>query len=149
MIVDVIRLNLSFRVFRQDYCDWLELNLSNRPREIWVMTEIDAKQRKRELTESICWWVYASCGLAGAIGFATLLFLRLSGQLPPDDYSFTRILLHSLAIGVVMPFCLASVFRATENPRMIVWFERLGALILFIVFPSIVLLGIARWLFNH
>ena len=113
------------------------------------MNDLKIEQKKLELTQSICWWVYVSCGLAGAIGFSVLTMLRITDQLPPDEYTYTRIVLHSLAIGVAMPLCLSTAFRVVAMPGMRVWFERLGALILFVVLPAFVLVGIVQWLANH
>ena len=48
-----------------------------------------------------------------------------------------------------MPLCLSTAFRVVAMPGMRVWFERLGALILFVVLPAFVLVGIVQWLANH
>lgn len=113
------------------------------------MNDLKIEQRKLELTQSTCWWVYVSCGLAGAIGFSVLTLLRITDQLPFDEYTYTRIVLHSLAIGVAMPLCLSTALRVTATPGMQVWLERLGTLILFAVIPVVVLVGIFQWFANH
>ena len=84
--------------------------------------------------------------IAGFGGGAALLWLRAAGQLPPDDYTYPRIVLHSLAIGVLMPIFLATAFYLTAIPSMKVWLERLGAFILFFVLPAVMIFGVAQWI---
>jgi len=70
----------------------------------------------------------------------------MTGRLPPDEYSYTRIILYSLAIGVAMPTALVLAFHTATMPGMKVWFERLGALILFVVIPAVVTFGFVQWM---
>ena len=113
------------------------------------MAESETELRKRELIRSINWWVWVSHGFAGLIGAVSLISLRLHGLLPPDEYSFTLIALHSIAIGLLMPLCLTTAFHVSAMPKMKVWFERLGALMLFAILPIIILLGIIQWIARY
>ena len=111
-----------------------------------AMSNPELEPKNRKLIRSINWWVFVSCGIAGFGGVAALLWLRAAGQLPPDDYTYPRIVLHSLAIGVLMPIFLATAFYLTAIPSMKVWLERLGAFILFFVLPAVLIFGIAQWI---
>ncbi len=113
------------------------------------MVEPETALRKRKLIRSINWWVWTSCGLAGLIGGGTQAWLRLTGQIPSDECAYTQITLYSIAIGLLLPLCLTTAFHIASLPRMQVWFERLGALILFVVLPLLVLLGIFEWIVGH
>lgn len=115
---------------------------------VFEVADFQPNQQKRDLIRSVNWWVRVSSGLAGAFGGAILLWFRATGQLPPEEYSYTRIILHSFAIGVAMPTALVLAFHISIMPSMKVWFERLGALILFVVMPAVFALGFVQWLMS-
>ena len=112
------------------------------------MLDDEKQQRKLELTRSINRLVFRLCFTAAIIAGICLIAFRISGQLPLDEYSNTRILIQIFTIGVALPVCLTTTLRITAMPGSQIWFERLGALILFVLFPIMFLAAIFQWLSN-
>ena len=79
--------------------------------------------------------------IAVAILFVTL---RLSGLLPADEYPYSRIAIQSLIVGLLLPLFLRSMFWTTSLEGSQIWFERLGALIMFVVCPLMIILAIVK-----
>jgi hypothetical protein len=110
------------------------------------MLDDEKQQQKLELTRSINLLVFRLCIAAAIIAGTSLVAFRVSGHLPSDEYSNTRILIQIIMIGVAFPACLTTLFRVTAMPGSQTWFERLGALILFVFFPIMILMSIFQWL---
>ncbi len=112
------------------------------------MCDDKKQQRKLELTRSINRLVFRLCFCAAVIVGICLIAFRISAHLPSDEYSYTRILLQIFTIGAVFPVCLAIALHLTALPGSQIWFERLGALILFVFFPIMILMAILQWITN-
>ena len=112
------------------------------------MFDNEKQKRKLELTRSINRLVFRLCFAAAIVAGIFLILFRISGYLPSDEYSNTHILIQIISVGVVFPICLTTAFRLTAMPGMQIWFERLGALILFVFFPVMIFMAIFQWFTN-
>ena len=95
------------------------------------------QHQTHEILNSLEWWLKWPA-VIGATGIAVALFgFRLNGLLSSNEYPFTWIAFQWFVAGIVFPRVLMLALRSTEKPNAMVWYERIGAVFLFGVLPSI------------
>ncbi|PHQ31859.1 hypothetical protein CEE69_28720 [Rhodopirellula bahusiensis] len=82
----------------------------------------------------------------GVVYGAAMFVLRSRGFVDPAEYTTQWILFQAFWIAVALPLILCIVFWGISLEGSRKWFERLGFVMLFLVIPSMLLLGVFRFI---
>ena len=80
----------------------------------------------------------------GVIFGVAMFVLRSRGFLDASEYTTQWILFQTFWVAVAFPVAICTAFWVTNLDGSRKWFERLGFVMLFIVIPSILMLGLIR-----
>lgn len=86
--------------------------------------------------------------IAGIVAGSFLLAFRLLGYLQPDEYSYLTIALQTLGMSLAFPIGLTFAIWISDTPAAEIWYTRLGAIIIFVVIPLLIVLAIVRTIFG-
>lgn len=85
------------------------------------------------------------CVVGGLLGSSTLAVLRIYDLIPAASYSWAMIASWPIALVILLPGMLWLVQQRWMQP----WFERLGAVLVFGVFPAMIIWMIIQWIIGR
>lgn len=110
-----------------------------------TISDKDMRRQHREQLRSINRLLFRLFPIAGVVGGLVLVALRNAGYLPDHEYPYSIIMLRSIVIAVFVPALVSGMLYLSSWPGSKIWMERLGALTMFIGFPVMIFVAIARW----
>lgn len=119
-------------------------------------TDNEREIRRSQSLSLVIRTTFVTCFIAGIVLAITLSTLKLNGvedvvqrdRQHSVDASWASIIFKVFAVGIVLPSLLSANFWFVTRPGSKRWFELLGALMLFVVVPTMLVVALVRFLMN-